>query len=294
MSDYEALVTSWKRSLRAENKSPRTVELYLDAAKLLGNFLEEDGHSMVAGEISRSHIDGFIARELDRGAPATANLRYRALQQLFKWLEAEEEIGRNPMRNTKPPRVPVTPPPVLEDDEIRALLAACDGRGFRERRDRAIISLFIDTGMRLAELTNLQMDDVDWDATAVFVVGKGRKPRGVPFGKGAGRALDRYLRARARHRLADLGALWIGRGPMTRLGIAQVVRRVGKAAGLNVHPHIFRHTFAHRWLLEGGQEGDLMELAGWTSRSMLDRYGASARSKRAHEAHRKLSPLDNL
>jgi integrase len=62
----------------------------------------------------------------------------------------------------------------------------------------------------------------------------------------------------------------------------------------NVHPHLFRHTFAHEWLADGGQEGDLMQIAGWKSRSMLSRYGASAAGKRAHTAHKRFGPGDKL
>ena len=113
--------------------------------------------------------------------------------------------------------------------------------------------------------------DLDLDDQVVIVLGKGRRPRAVPFGRKTALALDRYLRMRASHPFAHLPNLWLGRaGAMTPSGLFQIVAARGAAASLpGLHPHQFRHSFADSWLSAGGNESDLMRLAGWRSRQMV-------------------------
>jgi integrase len=116
----------------------------------------------------------------------------------------------------------------------------------------------------------MTLDDVDLDQRIVWVLGKGRRPWALPVGRKTAQALDRYLRAREGHRLAHLPHLWVGRnGPMTPSGVYQVVHDRARAAGLPpMHPHQLRHAFATSWLAEGGNENELMLVAGWKSRIM--------------------------
>jgi site-specific recombinase XerD len=146
---------------------------------------------------------------------------------------------------------------------------ADDGRSrrreFADRRDAAILRLFLDTGVRVSEAAGIMLPgDLDPDDQVVVVVGKGRRPRAVSFGRKTALALDRYLRMRAGHPFAHLPNLWFGMaGVMTPSGLNQVVVARGAAAGLpRLHPHQFRHSFADSWLSAGGNEGDLMRLAG--------------------------------
>jgi site-specific recombinase XerD len=298
VGEIRRLVDSFEIALAARNVSDRTVKTYLDAVGLFAAFLERSGMPTRLDAITREHVEAFIAEELKRVSATSVHIRYRGLQQFFKWATEDGEIAVSPMVNMSPPIVPEQPVPVISTEQLAALVKACSGTTFSDRRDLAIIRMFIDTGCRRLELTKLTIDDIDLRLRQATVTGKGRRTRTVAFGHKCAQALDRYLRARTGHRDAHLSALWLGlAGPLTDNGIAQIVRKRATDAGIDerINLHRFRHTFAHDRMADGVEGENLMALAGWRSRSMLSRYGSSVAAERALEdAHRRTAPGDRL
>lgn len=270
------ILDSYELHLRAEGKSPKTQRTYLDA---VAKFTREQRVSGVSA--TKQDIEQHIVSLLDRYSPAYASNQGRALRVFFKWLAEEEGID-NPMAGLKLPNPEPPAVPVFGEGEIDALLRTCRGRARKDRRDTALILMLRDTGARLSEVANLTVDDIDLRNREALVTGKAQRQRFVKFGSVAAVAVDRWLRM---SNPAPGTSIW----GIQANGCYQAIRRRAVQAGLKgVHPHRFRHDFSHRWLANGGAEGDLMSLNGWRSAQMLRRYGASAAASRARRSYDKI------
>jgi site-specific recombinase XerD len=307
-----ALLDSWILDLQAQNKSPYTIRSYGDSVRQLIAWAQADATTGITTRQLRDFFRAELGRTYGRHgrqvSPASVAVHFRNLRVFFGWCAREEPalMAASPMAGVSAPAVPAGKKLPFSVPEQSALLSACKGASFADRRDHAIMSVLIDTGMRVSGLAGLRLryadaagderTDVRLKDRRLDIRLKGGRALTVPVGRKTAADCDRYIRARARHRHAGEDLLWLApRGALTSWGIRQMLERRGEQAGVqDVHPHRFRGTFAHDWLLNGGSETDLMEITGWETRAMIEVYARQLRATRAGVSHARLSPRDRI
>ena len=298
VSRFEFELASYRRYLLALGRAEGTVRHYTGGVHHFYAYLERDGDPGDIDDISPDQVRGFIAHQLETSSSASAYHHAQALRSYFGFLESEGAIDRSPAENVQPPRMKSEPAKILELTEISHMLRACRGGRFFDRRDLAMLRIFVSTGARRSEVANLKINpldyqdgDVDLDHGTVRFIGKGGFGRSCSLDRDTVRAVERYLRMRSRHPKSYLSNLWLTQaGGISNNGIYDALRRRAEIVGIKgFHLHRIRHTFAHEWLKMGGNEGDLMRVMGWRSREMVDHYGSEVAEERAIGAARKYS-----
>lgn len=286
-----ALLESWQLSLHA--KRPKTVDRYLLDLTAFARWY--DGSLL---DVSKQDVERWIGEMQARGLKAnTVNSRFTALRAFYRWALEEGEVEAKPTERITVRRGDDVAPDVLSPAQITALLKACEGTGFDQRRDLALIRLMLATGLRVTETIDLRLADLDLpNRIAAVRDGKGGHSRVVRLDADTAASLDRYKRVRARHKAAGAPALWLGkRGLLTAAGVSSLLDRRGHQAGVgHIHPHQLRHTWASRWLAAGGEEGDLQQLGGWQSAVVMRRYGRARAVDRALQAYDRVDPMRGL
>jgi len=281
--DLASLLASWLRELRGQRKSEHTWRSYQAAVQ---SFLAFCAEQDIPAELTKTNVLGWLGAQ-GANQTSTVRLRLTAIKLFARWLAEAEGFDPDPVLAVKAPKMDQPSVPDLSENELRRMLKACDGAELRDKRDKAMLVLLAETGLRAAELLALDVTDIDLDGCVAHVRrGKGGKGRRVRFSVGAAAILDRYVRAR--HRAVShpaQGPLWVSsRGRLTYTGMASTLKSRAKDAGVvGFHVHRLRHSAAVRWLRSGGSEAGLLAHAGWTSNAMISRYVKAASEQLAGE-----------
>jgi integrase len=294
------------QSLRSSGLAEATIGVYLGALLEFEKFAVANDLPREVSRIEHAHVQAFMLDQLTRLSRASAAARFGGLRSFFAWGLANGVIEASPMATMKAPTIPETPVPVLTDDQVKALLRACEGKAFKQRRDMALIRFMLDTGARRSEVAAVRVAEIDLNTgTVTFSKTKGSRPRLVAFGAKTASAIYAYLIERDRSRHASSPFLWVGQtGGLSGEAVGAIVTRRSRIAGVNnldsegrahpIHAHQTRHTFADRYLAAGGSEGNLMALGGWRSREVMGRYGRSRAVERALDEARRIAVGDRL
>jgi integrase/recombinase XerC len=270
------------------NFSDRTVRAYGSDLARFTRFWEKEFGEKKASDARLSRVDTLAVRSylasLHRAKLANRSIarHLSTLRSFFRWACREGHVAASPAKGLPAPRLPRTLPRALTLADTEDLLGAEPEGSFPER-DRALFELLYAAGLRVAEASALDLEDVDFGSRLVRVVGKGRKERIVPFGEEAEDALRFYLPARAARRSHPAGRDESGHEPLfvnargsrlTPRSMARLLKGRLRAAGLpaDVSPHALRHTFATHLLQAGADLRAIQELLGHASLSTTQKY----------------------
>jgi integrase/recombinase XerC/integrase/recombinase XerD len=237
--------------------------------------------------------------------PATSELlssstihgHVRTLRAFFNWLQRENLTVTNLAAGIKPPKIVKKVISTLSDEEIVAILHTFNSNSHAQIRNKVIFMLLLDSGLRIGELVNLKLDDIYVNDGLLKVMGKGKKERMVPIGNKAQKTLQSYLfryRAKAAHSDIKNVFLSVNGTQLTENGIKLIFKKLAHESGVErLHAHLCRHTFATRFLLNGGDVFTLQQILGHSTLEMVKNYVTLASNHVAMQ-HHKYSPLDRL
>jgi site-specific recombinase XerD len=284
---WEDAWLGYELHLASLGRSSLTIKARRSEVRTMARHATHEGHE--PDSITKPWMQRYLLRQQAERKGNGYHTLYANLSLFWKYY-AEECEKASPMQGIPRPRAHQAAVPVLAPDQFKAIFAACSGRDWLTVRNRAIIMLLLETGLRRFELAGLNLDDVDLRNRTVAVTrGKNGRARVSVFGDDSAQALHRWMRMR-RSRVSEANQLFVSRlqDRLTPGGIAKVLHDVGARAGVpGLRPHLLRHAWTHFSLSNGMQEHDIMQLAGWTSTQQLGRYGAALARERALAAGRR-------
>ncbi len=278
---------------RARGLAPKTLDWYSMIGRRFTAFRTGRGADPAIEAVTTAEARAFVVALQQSGlSPVSVAGFVRGLKVIFGWCAAEGLTDDDPLRRLPRPRVPQRLIPTLSDDHLARLLGAASPR------DRLLLTILLDTGLRVSELAGLRLDDVIADGF-LRVRGKGNKERLVPLGSVTHRRLAEYVgRDRPRPIAAFVDHLFLARDgrPLTAVAVKHAFRRIAGRAGLaevRTNPHTFRHTFAKHYLVNGGDLFSLQRILGHTTLDMVRRY-VDLDTGDIKRMHAQASPVDRL
>ena len=302
--DITTLIAHFEVHNRTEGKSPRTVEWYNEVLRLFLDWLTKSGLSTSLDQIGEPEARSFVLHLQQTpsraGKPLSSHSisnRVRALRAFFSWIAKKGYTEVHVLEDMRPPKTVGRVIEPLKESEVRAILGSINTATVLGARNAALVSLMLDTGLRLSETASLKVDDVYVEDRYVKVLGKGSKERIVAFGAACQRSLVSYymhFRVEPAHDRIINFFLGIDGYPLSPNGIKSVMVRLGRSAGVpRLHPHLLRHTYATSFLLNGGDVFLLKQNLGHSSLAMVENYVHIASSVAAVRSQ-SFSPLDRL
>ena len=296
------LIREFLFDCKVRELSDLTVKNYEKQLQKFRHFVRENFQVIQFEELKPIHVKEYISSLQDRGCkPAYINDLLKAVKCLCAYAQREgysEEILTKRIRNVKQPKVLIH---TFSTKEISLMIKYFNGSDYMSVRNKMILMVFFDTGIRLAELTNMKMDQIQ---DSYFIIyGKGRKERVVPKNPAVGKFLYKYLTARekyfmGRHFEEEYVFLSKNGRQLTNEGVRVFMREAAEAVGVNpkvrVSPHTCRHTFAHQQLKNGLDLYSLSRLLGHESVAITQRYLESIEDTQILTSARKTSVLANL
>ncbi len=296
---------------RAEGKSPRTISWYSANLRRFRNYLKSrhlpDSIDNIDTKLLREYVLYLMKRNRFEGHPytpvqaeplssATVHGHVRTIRAFFSWLAREGLTQDNAAKDLKPPKVSRKVVSTLSDAEIRVILSTFSTSP-SDARNQALFMILIDSGLRIGELINLKMEDIHTDEGYLKVMGKGRKERIVPIGNNAQKVLQRYLfRSRPKPINPVINNVFLSQSskPLTLNSMKLMFTRLAKRSGVcRLHAHLCRHTFATRFLINGGDVFSLQQILGHSTLEMVKHY-VNLASSHVVIQHQRYSPLDRL
>lgn len=251
--------------------SPHTLRAYTKDLKEFSEFLDEEPKDIGYLDI-RSYIASLHHRDLKK---SSISRKLAAIRSYFKYLHREGYVKQNPAKLVASPRVPKTLPRFLDIDETFLLMDTPKGETFIPTRDKAMLELLYSSGLRVTELTTLDVVDLDIKESLVRVKGKGRKERIVPIGSKAMEAIQNYLPERISLKKKSPALFLNNRGGrLTQRSVRRILVAYSRMINLKgeISPHTLRHTFATHLLHEGADLRSIQELLGHSSLSTTQKY----------------------